>query len=192
MKNNLSFAALIVITVLLCASHVKAQPKYAVDQGVLTLNGSLGFSSQIFSQTGFTNSTLTTISLSPQISYFVISNLAIGGTVNFVSQSQSGSSLTQVGVGPTIAYYFGDQSVTVYPFVQGSFFYNSLSSGSGNSSSTASGVGFEADAGITSMLAKNIGLTLAAFFQYSSYSQNNARFNISTFGVKVGITGFLF
>lgn len=112
--------------------------------------------------------------------------------MNVLSQSQSGSSLTLVGVEPTVAYYFGTESVTVYPFVQGAVSYNSVSSSFGNSSSTSSGVGFEVDAGVTPMLAKNIGLTLAAFFQYSSYSQNNARLNLSTFGVKVGITGFVF
>lgn len=159
------------------------------------LNGSLGFSSATQSSGSSNSSALTTIVIAPQVSYFIMPNLAVGGLVNFLGQSQSGSSFSQLGIGPTIAYYFGDQSTTLYPFVQGAVFYNSITSsysGYYSSSTTIGGVGFEVDAGITPMLARNIGLTLAAFFRLSNYSQNITSSSINTFGLRVGITGFLF
>jgi hypothetical protein len=58
---------------------------------------------------------------------------------------------------------------------------------------TVTGLAFDIQAGFTYMLARNVGVTTAAFFLYERLGGDNVETQTgNTVGVQVGITAFIF
>ena len=171
----------ILLVLILSSSQLFAQKKFAVDKGSIIVAGSAGFSS-----TGNGESDrFTLITASPSLSFFVVPNLAIGGSGNFRRFSSSGSSSTFIGIGPTVAYYFGGINTKSYPFVSSSFSYNKLLDFS-------SQISLQFSSGVAFMIAKNVAITGEAFFLVIRESQDGADENGNSFGIQIGVSTFIF
>ena len=162
-----------------------SQKSYTVDQGSILLGGTAGFSSQGGDIIG--NDRLTTITINPSLLYFVAPNVGIGGTINLLNMSHSGNSSTLFGIGPKVAYYFGDQNKTTFPFIAGSFIYNSASD-------SYTETDFQFSGGFTSMLNKYVGITGEAFYMIESRKSEGSdkTYSGNTFGIQLGIAVFIF
>jgi hypothetical protein len=192
-KTFLSFLALLLITELAFAQEKPAsdtsKAQFAVDKGSVLVGGSVSFT--LNRVNGITS---TQFIFNPQALVFVIPNLGVGGSVQFISISSSGFTQTLIGIGPTLAYYFGDKSSSAYPFLRGGFLYTSTSSGGSSSSITGTIIDFAG--GVTIMASKSVGIELGVFLQIINQSQtfSGRTFNSDSgsAGVRAGVSAFIF
>jgi hypothetical protein len=115
---------------------------------------------------------------------------------------------TTLGIGPSALSYFGEPDAEVLPFVGANLLLlrrsSSVDLGSvdigfgdpvelGEEDITLTGLAFDIQAGFTYMLARNVGVTTAAFFLYERAGSDNVKTQTgNTVGVQVGITAFVF
>lgn len=99
--------------------------------GVLAIGGasSAGFTYASHSPPGGAASTSDIVlSLAPDVQYFVIEGLSLGGTINFVwDKPNQGDATTTFGIGPTVGYnvWLTPGSLSLWP--QASFLFNNTS-----------------------------------------------------------------
>lgn len=181
---------LFVLAALFFASDAFAQ-EYAIDKGSYLLGGAISFTSQGGDIAGDSDERLTTLTINPNFAYFVTPGLALGADVLYTSTSFSGNSNTSVGIGPQLSYFFGGPESSTYPFINAGVNYTSLDIGE-----TVSGFGADFGGGIVFMVARNVGLTVQAFYQFSNLSADTdfGEFDLdsNTFGVQGGVTAFIF
>lgn len=184
---------LLLLSALLLAPSVLAQ-SYAIDKGSYLLGGTVGFTSQggdLYDAGD--GDRATTITLNPTFGYFVTPGLAIGGNVQFQKTSQGDFSTSTVGIGPSLAYYFGQPTSKVYPFISASVGYSSLSADAGSFGSTSiSGYQFGVTGGLSYMLARNVALTGGVFYQNQTFTESGMSASGDTFGFQGGVTAFIF
>lgn len=170
-----------------------AGQSFAIDQGSMVLDGSISFTNSggdLYENANGDRS--TEILLLPSLLYFVSPGLALGGELVVQRVSQGDFSATTLGVGPEVAYFFGDAESTVYPFVNASMSYvNTSSSGNGID---ASGVGFDAGGGAAFMLTGTVAITgqVAYTFQNLSIDQTDESRSGNMFRIELGVAAFLF
>jgi hypothetical protein len=155
------------------------------NQGSILLGGAAGFTSQGGDIVG--DERLTTITIIPSFLYFIAPNVAIGGTISLINTSRSGNSSTLLGIGPKVAYYFGDQNKKTFPFIAGSFIYNSRIDAYTKSDILFSG-------GFTTLLNKYVGITGEAFYliENRKWEGSDKSHSGNTFGFQLGIAAFIF
>lgn len=179
---------LLLLVALLIAPNVLAQ-SYAIDKGSYLLGGTVSFSSEGGDDILYGGERVSTLTLNPSFAYFVTSGLALGADVLYSSASSGGASITSLGLGPNLAYFFGGPTSSAYPFISAGIAYTSTDVGV-----TLSGFGADVSGGVTFMVARNVGLTAEAFFQTSSLSADELddSFGMNTFGLRGGVTAFIF
>jgi hypothetical protein len=107
-----------------------------------------------------------------------------------------------------VTYYLGEPDAEVFPFVAANLLLlrssRSVDLGSvdigfgdpvelGEEDITLTGLAVDIQAGFTYMLARNVGLTTAAFFLYERLGSDDTDAQAgNTLGVQVGITAFIF
>lgn len=162
-----------------------AQADYAVDKGSFIIGGSASFSS--FGGDIRGDDRVSIISINPLLGYFVIPNLAIGGTFSYTSYSWDDESNSSFGLGPSVAYFIGDQNSKTYPFIGGSFIYTS-------DDDDYTKTDFRFTGGAAFMIAKNVAVTGSVYYMMESLKYEGAEESISgnTFGIELGITAFVF
>ena len=179
----------------LCALLVLVSPAaaqdYAVDQGAFVLGGTVSFSSDggdLYENAE--GDRVNTALLNPGILYFISPGLAIGGELYVENVSQGDFSVTTIGIGPEIAYYFGDAESTVYPFVEAGISYASVSS----DFIDASGIGFGLGAGAAFMLTRSVAITAGGAYEISNLSvdQLDDTQSGNTIRLELGVAAFLF
>lgn len=171
------------------ASPALAQD-YAIDQGSVVLGGTVSFSSQggdLYE--GFDGDRLNTLLLNPSALFFVSPGLAVGGDVYVQRVSQGDASLTTLGIGPEVRYYFGDAASTTYPFIGASIDYASLSSDDGDD---ATGFGYGAAAGLAFMLSPTVALTAEVDYSRSNLSFDSIDIDGNEIRLELGISAFLY
>ena len=138
----------------------------------------------------------TTISIQPEVLFFVKSRLAIGGSLGLSRGSAGDATTTAWSLGPAAKYFFSTSSSTTLPFLGASVHVNGATTDLGTGEAKVNGWGFEPVAGITWLLASHVGLTGEAFFnrrfistEFTGSTSDNAS---STYGVRFGITAFVF
>jgi hypothetical protein len=198
--------AVMIATGLLSALPLHAQDS-PIDPGVYILDGSVSFRSQggdLYSADGDRQ---TTISLQPAGLYVLAPKTAVGGQLRVSRSSQDAGSTTTLGLGPSVTYYLGEPDAEVFPFVAANLLLlrssTSVDLGTidlggpidlGTEEITLTGLAVDVQAGFTYMLARNVGLTSAAFFLYERLSDDDVpeAQTGNTLGVQVGITAFIF
>lgn len=168
----------LLLLLILSSTQLFAQKKFAVDKSSFIIGGSAGFSST----GGGGGDRLTRITVTPSLSFFVVQNLAIGGNGSFRRISVSEFSSTVVGIGPSIAYYFGGMNSKSYPFLSSSFLYGKQLDG-------PSRIDLRFSSGVAFMIAKNVAITGEAFFLLLI---NEADDDGNSFGIEIGISTFVF
>jgi len=88
-----------------------------IKEGNMQIGGGFGWST--FRASGTTNSSY---SIHPQMEYFVIDNLSVGGTLSYMGQSGD-TSYTGYGLGPSLSYYFLEQGPIAAYVAQAVSFY---------------------------------------------------------------------
>jgi hypothetical protein len=190
-------------------SGLSSAQDHPIDPGVFGLDGTVSFRSQggdIYSVEGDRQ---TTAAIEPGGFYFIAPGVAVGGQLRLARSSQDGGTSTTLGIGPTALYYFGEPDAEVLPFVGANLLLlrqsTTVDLGSidlgpgiepidlGEEESTVTGLAFDIQAGFTYMLARNVGVTTAAFFLYERAGSDNVETQTgNTVGVQVGITAFVF
>ena len=187
---------LFVLASLLFAPGVFAQ-SYPIDKGSSLLGGTISFSSQggdLFTGDG-DNDRLTSVSVNPTFGYFVTPGLALGGDVQFQKDSQGDFSSTSIGIGPSIAYYFGQPATRTFPFISATvgYTYTSLSYDSGVFGSQGiNGYQFGVSGGLSHMIARNVALTGALFYQNQTFTEDGESASGDAYGFRGGVTAFIF
>nr|NIP78065.1 hypothetical protein [Gemmatimonadota bacterium]NIQ52439.1 hypothetical protein [Gemmatimonadota bacterium]NIU72572.1 hypothetical protein [Gammaproteobacteria bacterium]NIX42983.1 hypothetical protein [Gemmatimonadota bacterium]NIY07162.1 hypothetical protein [Gemmatimonadota bacterium] len=103
--------------------------------------------------------------------------------------TQGEGDLTTLGVGPTIAYYFGDAVSTVRPFVEAHFGYQSISTDFFD----ASGWAFGGGAGAAVMLSPTVALTFGGVYEIQNVSVEDFEDQDGDeFRLEAGIAAFVF
>lgn len=188
---------LLILFALLLVPSAFAQ-EYAIDKGSYLLGGTARFSSQgtTIEVDGFgeqDSDRLTEIAYNVSFGYFVASGLALGIDSQYERLSQGDVSQTITSVGPSLSYFFGQPTSTLYPFLSATAGFSSISVDvdEGGSSST-SGFRFGFSGGLSYMIARNVALTGALFYQNESFDDDGASVTNDAFGFQGGVTAFIF
>jgi hypothetical protein len=129
-----------------------------------------------------------------------IASVAVGGQLRLARSSQDVGTSTTLGIDPTALYYFGEPDAEVLPFAGANLLLlrqsGTVDLGSidlGEQEVTVTGLAFDIQAGFTYMLARNVGVTTAAFFLYERLGgDTDETLSGNTVGIQVGITAFVF
>ncbi|MBN2227012.1 MAG: outer membrane beta-barrel protein [candidate division Zixibacteria bacterium] len=148
---------------------------------------------------------ISTITLTPSIGYFVSPGLLIGA--DFTYTSISGGDDDEIdysvfGIGPTVAYFFNMDPTRVevkgatYPYIKGFFMYGSLSAGDDEEEDISGDItvtSFGGRGGIMMMLSNAVALDIGVQYNKDSYEPDGAE--ESTDGTRLqigaGITAFV-
>lgn len=167
---------------------------YAVDRGVIMADGVVSFSSaggDLYENSD--GDKQTAFLLNPTVGYFCMPNLVGGLELLFASNTQGDHKTTATGLGPKLAYYIGDSSSDLFPFIGASLMWvkgkheNSLDW-------EETKMNIHLSAGATKMIAKNVGITAKVVYSMDSYKPEDAdeavKGNKITIGI--GISTFIF
>jgi hypothetical protein len=175
-----------------CGALPAAAQSHAVDRGSLMLGGTAGFTSSGSSVNGESlDDRVTQISLAPQLLYFIVPGLAIGGEVLFSRISSDGDALTSYGFGPAATYYFGREERTAYPHIGGSMQF-AWTSDDSTDADQPSLMGFRGAAGVLFMLSDAVGLNTELFYQLLERESDLFDVDIDTYGLAIGFSAFIF
>ncbi|MGC4021072.1 MAG: outer membrane beta-barrel protein [Cyclobacteriaceae bacterium] len=162
-----------------------------IEKGSFLLGGSLGFTdSKIenpnsFSLSSYQSQKEVSVTVSPNVSYFVINKLSVGlmPSYTFSSTSVSYSSdlkTNTFSIGPVVRYYFPYKSWALFPEVSFSLGVSNISDGYYNSPSSEIIVknsakinSIKAGVGMTYFLTRNIGLEGKLFYQKTETTYDN-------------------
>jgi hypothetical protein len=183
----LLFSLAIIVT---AASAVQAQ-SYATDRGSFILGGSTGLSSHrsVQQYDGQRHDyRFTYVYMAPRVQYFVRPGLALGGSLDLAHSRNRDDSATSYGVGPAIAFFFGEGERTLYPYVSAQTSYLRVSGRDTRQ------LGYGLAGGMLYMLTRTVGLDGSLFFRGSSVTglEEDQRVRDSVFGLAVGFSAFAF
>jgi hypothetical protein len=163
---------------------------YATDRGSFILGGAASFSSQggdLYENAD--GDRLTTLTVNPYLLYFLSPGFGVGGELAVSRATQGEGDITSLGVGPAVAYFFGDAAATVRPFVEAHASYVSISSDFVD----ASGWGVGGGAGAAFMLSPTVALTLGGVYEIQNVSVEDLEDQDGDeFRVEAGIAAFIF
>lgn len=161
-----------------------AQAQYAIDQGSFIVGGSAEVSGTKYGSIFDAGSDTSIISFYPSLLYFVVPNLAIGGAGFYGSEDNGMTTSSSFGIGPAIAYYFGDQTSKIYPFIGASWIFFS--------DDNHNWYLIQANGGVAIMIAQNVAITCEAFYQAETMDTDLSGDMSNTIGLRAGISAFVF
>lgn len=201
------FFALVVLCSCSLSASALAQ-RYAFDQGSFRLAGSVSYANYggALYQPTVTTTNLriesdraTEFSFRPSVAYFILAGLAVGVEISYETFGQNDRnnvvtllSRTTWGVGPSVAYFFGDRQTSVFPFLSASYVYQSSSAEdfAQNAKTRSTGASARVAAGLAAMVGKQASLNFEAFFRMDSRNVGKRSGNV--FGIDIGASLFLF
>lgn len=186
---------LLMLALVLAAPMLSAQPRWALDKGSIAIGGNMSYSVAGGMVQGFNDK--TSAELTPYCYFFTSSNIGIGGEVYLSSSSrENGESSTTIGIGPSVLLAFADSSYAWYPYLQLGVMFASASERSPNveSGNTKSGSGYalELAGGATYKIGRHVGVTVLAYYQAQRVTVDDEVNTGKLYGLRVGITGFIF
>jgi hypothetical protein len=174
---------------------LRAQPQWALDKGSVAIGGHASFGVAGGMVQGFNDK--TTADLAPFAYYLTSANIGIGGLAYLNSTSRTnGESSTTMGFGPSLLLAFADSSFAWYPFLQVSALWASATEESPyvESGQQQSGTGFalEFAGGGTYMIGRHVGISVQGYYQVQWITVDGETNTGKRYGLRVGVTGFLF
>lgn len=112
-----------------------------------------------------TSDNTTSIGINPTAGYFVINNLAVGGTMMLEFEKFGENKTTTFGIGPLARYYFGARSVK--PFVDGELNFVSQKLKVANVTNTENGINYFLGMGLAMFLNQNVALEVLAGYDHT-------------------------
>ncbi|MFQ5708536.1 MAG: hypothetical protein ACE5HO_13845 [bacterium] len=162
----------------------------ATAKGAALISGTASFSSQggdLYGG-GFNNDRFTTITIAPSFFHFVAPGLGLGGDVSLTYLSQGGSSLTNLGIGPKVGYFFDSGSNTI-PFLAGGVNYLSFDLGGGSQG------GLRAKLGAGILVRKDhLAISSEVAYLYDRFKPDGFSDSVTgnTIAIGVGFGGFVY
>ena len=165
--------------------------EFAVDKGGFILSGTGSFTSQggdLYED--FEGNRLSTFSLTSAANYFVVRNVFIGAGISYNRISQGDSSMSTIGIGPTVGYAFGKAEGKSYPYVATGIHFHSL----GFDGETTSGTNILISAGMIFSVKKHLGLVLEIGYNFQNLKHEDWDESMSgnAFVISIGIAGLIF
>ncbi len=154
-------------------------------KGSVLIGGSAGFSF-----TKYNNVKATNVNLSPSALFFVIDQLAVGGSLNIGSYHVASDidtyTNTNFGIGPAVRYYFVGTG-NFRPYGAAGFSLNSQKSNSQDqaTTNTSFSLGIGGDYFINDHVAIETGLN------YTSQHQKNSSPNYNIISLSIGVAAFI-
>lgn len=161
----------------------------ALKKGVYNLGGSISYSNSKDTSPGTTVKQFS-FSIAPELNYFVIDNLLVGGNITFQYFEYEFSSGNYIynkdvehiyGIGPSIRYYFAGSDII--PFIGASASYLTINNSDFEAKS------FTATAGINYFLSNSV--ALEPFLSYTTRSISSQDETTNTFSIGVRINYFI-
>ena len=162
--NKTYRGVLIFAVVMSIPAVVSAQAAYAIDKGSITRGGEASLSSD--GDERYEEGRTTVIRISPDVMYFVVPHLAVGGSLGLSSSSHGGNASTTLSVGPAVGVWFGKPDDRLFPFVTVNLWLAESQSGGYATTRTR----YQGSAGVDLMLARNVALTTELSYLLESYS----------------------
>jgi hypothetical protein len=176
---------------------------FPTDRGVWQVGGSASAHRTALSGPNIVPTHITSITVAPRVSYFMLPGLTLGATVPLRYTSSDAGHATGYGFGPEVTYYFGHGKRSFYPFVGLSALWEqahgilaiSLDS-TGQSTSDNHSRSYMARGGVAAMLARNVAVTGELYYADDHSEQTNFgntyQLTHSEYGVQFGIALFLY
>jgi hypothetical protein len=174
---------------------VSAQ-QYAIDKKATIISGYGSFMSQggdLFEDTDGNKG--NTFNFQPSIIHFITKNFFLGGSLEFLVESQGDYKSNGVGIGPQIGYAFGGPQSNAFPYLDLGLRYYSMSVDLGSGSDMQFGgsdiaLGF----GVIVPIKSHIGLIFEGGYHIMSLKDKDTSDNYSgnIFSIGIGIAGLLF
>jgi len=182
---------LLMVFALVALPATASAQEYPVDRGSMVLGGSVSWTSSggdLYENSD--GDRLNSLLLNPEVMYFVMPGLAIGGELYVERASQGDFDATTIAVGPQISYYFGGPTSSVYPFLSAMVGYADMSSDAFD----ASGLAFGFTGGAAFMLSRSVALTAGATYQLQNLSvdQLDESVDSNAFALQLGVQAFLY
>lgn len=161
------------------------------DQGVWHVGGSAGYVSMggdLYED--FDGDGQSMLFITPEVGYFISNNLLLGASLNYQNMSQGDNSMSEFGLGPMFAYFFGSDGML--PFVSAAYTFNSTSGDYEWAEGTDTQLVLAL--GAVKMIAKNVGISGSVFYTSDSWKHKDADDSTtgSSFGVRIGIQTFIY
>lgn len=130
----------------------------------------------------------------PEIQYFIIQGLAVGVDGYYDYYKYDDNSITQYGIGPSIAYYLSLKDPKGYPFARAAAIYHHYerSSYSGNDWNDFK---FKGSVGYTYFIGRNVSIAGSLDYTYERYIFLDYDFLTTwrdVFGVSIGLKAFIY
>jgi len=170
-------AWLILLTAFLLMPMSASAQSYPVDRGSWIVGGSASLTSR---STGFNDERQTSLLINPEAQYFVIPNLAVGGSAGIFFFSFDDDSETSVFLGPAVSYYIGGPNRRLYPFVSGTVRFD-VEEFTDSATLLLEGGG-------AYMVARNVALTGTLFYNAQLEDMGDQ----NSFGLRFGVSAFVF
>jgi hypothetical protein len=165
---------------------------FAIGKGASMITGLASFSSTSYgSVSGSESESLTVVTFTPSIDYFLFNHFFVGGGLGYSSQNPNGTNMTVLAIGPEIGYAFGHQDSKVFPYLNAGWNYISNivdESAFGKISSNGSGLSFGFGAIIP--VKSHLGLVLEGKYNTINYSGSSQSVNVIS--LNFGVVGLLF
>jgi outer membrane protein W len=177
--------------------HVVAKGQgFAIGKGASMITGLASFSSSgsdnvSDSPLGSMSQTVTALSFTPSIDYFIFNNFFVGGDLGYSNQNSSISKITELAIGPEIGYAFGHEDSKVFPYLNAGWNYiNYKINETSISISSLSGSGVSFGFGVIVPVKSHIGLVLEGKYNIINYTESSQSVNV--FSLNFGLVGLLF
>jgi hypothetical protein len=194
----------LLLTTVLClaASTVAAQstPSSPIARGSRLIGGSANVARVMIEEDDGTETRYTTMSVNPMLLWFIRDRLAIGGEVGLGRTVGKDFRSTSLRIGPAVRLFFAQPLAKTLPFLGAAVTFGSENSRFGTTDLDGSQEELELVAGATQMVARHVGLTGELFLgRVNTESDFDGDFGpfsseskVTTFGVRFGITAFVF
>ena len=173
----------------------QSAPTSPIARGSRIIGGSASLTRSTV-ENGGSESSVTSINVSPRMLWFIRDRLAVGGEVGLGSSSGDGASSSSWRLGPAVQWYFADLNERTLPFLGASLFVGSTSAESGGTDFTTTAQGLELTAGATRLLARNVGITGELFATRRNTASESGTITIdgstTNLGVRFGVSAFLY
>ncbi|MEM8599205.1 MAG: hypothetical protein AAGF99_04735 [Bacteroidota bacterium] len=124
---------------------------------------------------------------------FVAQGFALGGLFLGQLQSQDGITVSTFGLGPEVSYFFKLPYQDIYPSIAVAGILSSVTVNQGDFEASENGFAFQASAGATFMLGRQVGVTVEGYYLAERLNQeDDDALQGDTLGVRGGLTIFLF
>ena len=188
--RKLSLIAAIALTPALAAAQSASLPT-AIAKGSKLVSGT----AQLSRTSDEAGDAVTSISVAPNVLFFVADRFAVGGEVSLARSSSEGFTSTSWLLGPAVRYFFTTSNVRTLPFIGGSVDIGRSSAESGSSEFKAELFSAEAVAGITRLFNDNVGITADAFVRNAKQEITSptpgSEATLTAFGVRFGVSAFI-